>query len=360
MPYPFAIATFLAVLLSLKAMAQDSTALTPSGDPAPIRAVKLVTPESPSGLAERTFFGRITALETLDLSFEVGGRLIQLDAVEGQTLPKGARIASLELGPFERSVERAEVALAQAERDLQRLMQLSSSNTVSDVQVEDARTARDLADVTLREVRDALVDAALYAPFDALVAARLAANFSNVTPGQAIVRLHDMSEIQVEIDVPERLFQSTSNPDAITFTAELPTVAEPVPLTLREFNAETGAVGQSFRVTLALPPLNIPTLIPGASLTVKASSRAQVGDRMVLPASAILPDADKVPRVLVFEPEEGDTGIVRWEVVEVTSLTGSDIAVMGLAPDSLVVAAGAQLLKEGERVRRYTGLTVEE
>ena len=64
--------------------------------------------------------------------------------------------------------------------------------------------------------------------------------------------------------------------------------------------------------------------------------------------------------MLVFTPDGKDAGTVGWQNIEVSSQTGTEISVRGLDRDTLVVAAGVQMLREGETVRRYTGLTVEE
>ena len=203
--------------LAAPSFAQDTDVLTPSGDVAPIRAVKLIQAGGEAAALERVFFGQVAARETVDLSFEVGGRLTMFDAQEGQFLDQGVQIAAMDLAPFERAVERATLQLAQANRDLTRAQTLVQSNAASATQAENVETVRDLAAVSLREATDALADATLAAPFRALVASRLTPNFANVTPGQPIVRLHDMSEVRVEIDVPERLFQSLSDVDAISF-----------------------------------------------------------------------------------------------------------------------------------------------
>ena len=47
---------------------------------------------------------------------------------------------------------------------------------------------------------------------------RATSNSANVEVGQAIVRLHDMSEVRVEIDVPERLLQQIANTQQVWFS----------------------------------------------------------------------------------------------------------------------------------------------
>ena len=337
--------------------------LGPTGLPVPIPSVKLLTSQDAEFAYVRRFFGRIAARETVDLSFEVGGRLVTLPVVEGETIPQGTVVAALEPENFERAVARAELALAQAKREEDRSSQLAASNVASAVRAEDAITARELAEVALDDARAALEDATLTTPFDALVADRVAANFSNVTPGQTILRLHDMSQIRVQIDVPERLFQSGIPPEAIKFTGEIAQLSDPVDLQLIEFEAQTEAIGQSFLVTLLLPDMDISTLIPGASMTVTAAvDRTYAQPGRPVPATALVLSADRAAKAMVFQPDPGseEYGTVREKPVEVISTSGTELRVTGLDPDDEIVAAGVHMLSDGQKVRRYTGLTVEE
>ncbi len=340
-----------AAVIAAPASAQD---LAPSGIAKPVTSVKLTSPAQDAQQASRTFFGRIAARETVDLSFEVGGHLVELPVTEGKPVTRDELIARLELGPFERAVERAQVDLEQATRAVERAETLAQQSVGSQVQAEDARSARDTADIALREAQAALEDATLTAPFDGLVAQRLTPNFANVSPGQPIVRLHDMSEIRVEIDVPERLFQAT-DPAAVVWTGALPQVVDPIPLQIVEYDAQTSSVGQTFRVSLALPDLDFATLIPGASMSVTATVPVDTADGVLLPATAILPGADRTPQVMIYAD-----GQVRAVPVEVVSDTGTDLRVIGLPEGAQVVAVGGHLLTDGQEVRPYLGLSVQE
>lgn len=340
--------------------AVDRTGSSPAATPlAPIRSVRLIAPGAQALPTERAFFGRIVARETVDLSFEVSGELASFPVTEGETISRGQVLASLDLAPFLRDVERRELMLEQAERSLARAEALAARNVTTRVQAEDAETERDLRDVELRDARDALDDAVIHAPFDALVATRLTANFTHVDPGQPIVRLHDMSEVRVEIDVPERLFLRLGDRDALTFSALVPGHDAPVPLRLVEFHAQTAGIGQTYLVSLALPPIDLPGLIPGVSATVIASTEA-IDTAVKLPASAVIVAADRSPQVMLFENLDGTHGIVERASVSVTSTTGTDLIVEGLPPGAEVVAAGAHLLRPGQAVRRYTGLSTED
>lgn len=345
-------------LLAAGASGQGAVELTPSGDPAPLPAVRLLEPREVEAARTRSFFGRVAARETVALSFEVGGRLVAFPAREGAAVAAGEVLARLDPDPLVRAVERAELQLAQAERDAERARKLAASNATSEVRAEDAATARDLADVALRDAREALSDGVLEAPFDGLVAERVAVTFSNVSPGEPILRLHDMSEVRVEIEVPERVLARAGGLHAIAFSGELPRGGA-TPLELAEFEAQTGRVGQSFRVALAIPEGAVRGLIPGASMTVTATLPPREAGP-TLPAGAILGTAEGGFAVMVFRPGEDGLGRVERREVAVAAATGTAFEVEGLTGDERVVAAGGHLLEDGQQVRVYDGLTVEE
>lgn len=343
-----------AILAPIFAFAQDADEIEQNAAPV---FVQTMTVPSPNKSLTRQFFGQVAALETVDISFEVGGYLEFLEAREGTIVQQGSVLAQLDLAPFERAVERAELALAQANRDLKRATQLAERNVTSQVQAENAETQRDLADVSLREARDALADARLVAPFDALVADRLGTPFTTIEPGRPVLRLHNMSETRVEFDLPERLFAVLDDPVDVSFVGKIAGSAVEIPLEFREFRAETTGVGQSYLVSLAVMPGTGPALFPGRSISVQAEV-AQDTDAVQLPATAIVTQSDGRKTVAIVQPHAD--GLVAQHVeVQVGSTDGTTFAVSGLEPGMEVIAVGAHLITAGQTVKRFTGLTVE-
>lgn len=322
--------------------------------PPAVRTV--IVAAAPDTLA-RQFYGRVAARKTVDLSFEVGGRLARVAPEEGMRVEGGAVLAALDLDPFQRAVERAELALRMAEREATRARALTDRAASPEARAEDAETARDLAAVALRDAQAALADATLTAPFNALVAARLTPAHSIVSPGQPILRLHDMSEVRVEIDFPERLFIAAGGLGAITFATTAPD-GTALPLRLVAFQPDAGRVGQSYRVTLAFSGDPGAAILPGASVTVTA--RVPSAARGVtVPAAALVARNDRTAAVLVLEGA-GDTATLRSVPVTLAAPTGIGIVVDGLPPGAEIVAAGAHRLADGQTVRRFTGLRVTE
>lgn len=357
-PLPRAIA-ILSVAGGMAAAALVAQEPAPDGSAgSALRPVRLMTVTEPDTAVTRQFYGQIVARQTVDLAFQVGGQLAELPVRNGQSVAEGDLLARLDPVPFARAVERAELNLQQAQREFDRVQRLAESNVASEARFDEAQTALDLAKVSLREARDAQDDATLTAAFDGLVAQRLVANFTTVAQGTPVLRLHDMSEPRVEIDVPERLFQRGQDADGLHITADFGPENPEVPLRLAEFTAETQGVAQSYTVDLALPADAGFTPLPGRTTTVTVNLPSGADATLRVPMTALIHDSDRRTQVMVFEPTGADAGTVRPLTVEIVSREGSEVGIApggDLEPGMEIVATGAHLLTEGQQVRRFTG-----
>lgn len=327
----------------------------PSGDRSMPAApmVRTTVLSAPSARQSRQFFGQVRARETVDLALQVGGTLERLIPEEGNRVARGEVLARLRLDPFERAVARAELQRDMARREAQRARDLADRAAAPATRAEDAETSRDLAEVALRDARAALEDAILTAPFDGLVAARLVAEHGSVGAGQPVLRLHDMSQVRVEISLPERLFAAAGGLEGLRFAATL--AGDDTPLEPVAFQPEASRVGQSFRVTLAVPANAATGLVPGASLTVVASVPVPAAG-LAVPAEAVLTANDRTTSVFVVEGAEDDLR-VRQVPVQVTTPDGTTLHVRGVPKGAEIVTAGVHRLRDGQRVRRFAPLT---
>ncbi|RKF13424.1 efflux RND transporter periplasmic adaptor subunit [Roseovarius spongiae] len=340
-----------ALLIAALACAAPLTAQTAQEAAKP---VKLMTLGAGDKRVEREFFGHVVARQTVDLAFQVAGQIVEFPVLEGQTVPEGGLIAKLDMQTFELALDQARLRQEQADRTVARLNRLSDASA-SEVRREDAATEAGLARIAVANAEYALEHATLHAPFDALVAAREVANYTTVTAGKPIVRLHDMSELRIEIDVPEILFQRVGEDPDVSITATFPVSDRAYPVEIREFNAETSAIGQTFRLTFGMPPPDGLRVLPGSSVTITA--RIRQGDaELYAPASAIATAADGATSVLKFTPGAEDTGTLSRIPVKVSAGIDGRLSIEGdVAAGDEIVAAGVSMLEDGMTVRRFTG-----
>jgi RND family efflux transporter MFP subunit len=321
-----------------------------------VRPVKLAKLETSDRVLTRQFFGSVTARQTVDLAFQVSGQVQRFPVLEGAAVSKGTLIAELDLEPFQRALDQARVQKNQADRALDRFNQLSSS-AVSQVSIDDAQSAADLAALSVSDAEYALEQATLSAPFDGLVASRNYANFSTVSAGTPVVRLHDISEWRVEIDVPEVLFRSAGeNPD-LNLVGRFTGSERTIPLELREFTAEASSVGQTFKITLAMLEEPGPGVLPGSSITVIAGLNT-ASQQAIIPASAVVIDDTGGTSLMVFDSDDGQNGVVRQQYVTLeTNNDGEFVLREGLGDGIEIVVAGAKSLTDGQAVRRFLGFS---
>jgi RND family efflux transporter MFP subunit len=319
----------------------------------PLKPVKLMEVSTNTPRLERKFYGQVTARRSVDLAFQVPGQIVDFPVVEGNVVPKGDRIAQLDLEPFELQLEQARLQREQADRTVARLHKLEG--TVSQVSIDDAETQAGLTRIALRNAEYELEHATLSAPFDALVSHRNVELFTTVAAGTPIVRLHDMSQLHIEIDVPEILFQRADQDPSTQIYAEFPARTGWFPLRVLEFDAEASSVGQTYRVTFAMTPPEDFNVLPGASATVTVS--ADFGTAGIeVPPSALVIDPQGRTGVVSFAPAGADEGTVAWtEVTVEPTEQGGFLVTDGLEDGQEIVITGGAALETGQAVRRFTG-----
>lgn len=304
----------------------------------------------------RQFFGKVVAKETVDLAFRVGGQIEEFPVIEGGSIAKGDLIAELDREVFQLALDQARLQMEQSERTLDRLTKLRGS-TVSQTAVDDATTAFELSQIAVRRAERDLQETRVIAPFDALVASRSVPNYSSVAAGTPIVRLHDMSEVRIEIDAPEILFQQAGTNPEVEAWAMFHLNDQRFPLEIREFNAEASTIGQTLTITFGMDPPKDMTIIPGLSATVFASLKSEKA-LPEIPASAVNTMNDGTTTVMVFEPTDADTGTVTEVPVEIKpSPLGKVMVVSGLNPGQEIVASGVATLNSGDSVKRFAGFS---
>jgi len=311
--------------------------------------VRLLQVDAQPVVSERYFPARLEASQAANLSFQVAGKLVHFPVIKGDQIAKGELIARLDQTDYELNVSAARVAFEQTQRDLQRLQQLRSQNHVSQAQLDEAKTARDRAEVELNRARQHLIYTEIFAPFDAVIADRTVENFSQVSAGTPIVRIHDLSRIEVEIAVPEILLPQVQDPYAFTVTATLPSVAERTfELTFKEFATEPDPRSRTYRVTFDMENPEDLRLLPGMSATVRIALLNDDFPLPVLPFHAVVGEGDDA-QVFVYHP---DTQKVERRQVTTGRLTGQGVEILsGIEAGEQVVAAGVGFLSDGMQVR---------
>lgn len=340
----------LLVALGLAAGLASCGEPPPAEAPELVRPVKVVTLQGGQASGPEVYPGRAAAANQVDLSFRVGGPLIELPAREGQVVPEGGLIARIDPRDFRLAVDATRARFDQAQADFARFAALYEKDAVSKAQLDQARAGRDVAEAALADAEAALRDTSLRAPFTALVGVRFVENFQDVRQKEPIVSLVDVSSIKVVIDVPEgRVARYRGSRGRVTARFD--------PAPGREFEIEPLEVAsqadprtQTYAVTFIMGQPEGLNILPGMTATVVHEPPAGTLEGLVLPASAVFSDASGDESVWVVDAE---TDTVERRAVETGSLTGKAGILIrsGLRAGETVAVAGVNELHDGMRVR---------
>ena len=327
-----------------------STNSTAFAQDRPVLVKTAIVEPAPNG-TDRSFFGKVAARQSVDLGFQVAGRIMTFTAPEGELVREGEVIAELDQTPFQIEADRALLAKQQADRTVARYEKLAGA-TISEAQVLDAQTNARIAAVALESAEYALGQSTLRAPFDALIATRAVGNYSTVAAGTQVVRLLDLSELRVEIRVPETLVQVLGDDPDVELSARFPGSEDSYPLAFKEANAETSEVGQTFQVTLAMQAPIDRLLLPGASVTVDARFKDLSAGIAIAPSSIGM-DASGQTFVMQLIAD-GDEAFVKRVPVSLSVSPSGEIEVLsGVGAGAEIVTSGVNVLTDGQAVRRF-------
>ncbi|OZA12578.1 MAG: hypothetical protein B7Y02_07135, partial [Rhodobacterales bacterium 17-64-5] len=163
--------------------------------------------------------GSARGVQSVELSFEVTGRLDALNVAPGSLVTAGDVIALLDAETAELVVERARLVLADTERTAARLQQLAGSGTTTELQLQEAELALRTAELALQTAERDLANHQLVAPITGYVGLIEPQVGDLVSPTTPITRIEDRSSLIVEFRVPERLAAMVAVGDAVAATA---------------------------------------------------------------------------------------------------------------------------------------------
>ena len=324
-----------------------------------VRPVRALSVETQKGGETVSLTGHVYAQEEVALAFRVGGRLIERSVNVGDRVQPGQPIGRLESVTAENAVQaaRANLAAASAQAadarlDFERQEALLARGVAPRAVFDRALKARQAADARvdaaraqLDTAREQLSYTELFADSAGSVTARGAEPGEVVAAGQMIVRIARKGGRDAVFQVPARVIEAASGLDPVVTVALTADPSVRATGRVREVSPQADPVTRTFEVKVGLSD---PPDAMRLGSTVTGSIQLGGTSGISIPASA-LTSANGSPAVWVVDAR---TNTVSLQNIEVLRYGVSDVSVgQGLAPDDLVVTAGVQTLRPGQKVR---------
>jgi len=322
-----------------------------------VRPVRVITIEKQSAGASVTLTGTLQAQAEINQSFRIDGRMIARNVDVGDRVRPGQVLARLDRMNEESSLQsaRAQLAAAQAQaleaRTMyNRMRDLLAERAVSRASFEQAEAMAKITQsqvdsaqslVTIAQNRLSYTD--LVSDVAGVVTARGAEPGEVVPAGRMIVQIAREGAVDAVFDVPAAIKDAApANPDIVIALASNPDVTAVGKV--REVSPRADPVTGTFAVRVRV--LDPPAAMRLGS-TVVGRMKLDRPPAIDIPASALIQPAGK-PAVWVVDTK---TGTVSVRDVQLEAYGENRVQIsQGLTPGDVVVTAGAQALRPGQKI----------
>ena len=325
-------------------------------DPRQVPQFVQIAVAKPAEASERTFTGIIAPRVQSNLGFRVPGKMVERLVDVGQKVDAGQPLMRLDqkdlalaLAARENAVAAARAAAVQARNDEVRYRQLAADGWASRQRYEQTKAAFDTAAAQLAAA-DAQADVArneagyslLLADANGTVVETLAEPGQVVAAGQTVVKLAHAWPREALVNLPETVRPAIGSPAQATVygggstssPAHLRQLADAADPSTRTYEARYVLDGDASRAPL------------GATVTVTLST-GETSDAVEVPLGAVY-DNGQSSGVWVVDPHMSSVSL---RAVQVRRLAEETAVVSGVKSGEHVVALGAHLLHQGERIR---------
>lgn len=319
----------------------------------------IVVQPQPAGVQREIYPGEVHARYEPTLAFRIGGKISRRLVQVGDRVKRGDPLAELNAGDLQLELDgaRAQFNAAQADHrlasnELERYRSLLERQLVSRSQFDSVESRFDASAAQLKRARANLEVArnragyaVLKAPRDGVIARRLAEAGQVVAAGQTVFTLAADGDREVRIDLPEQEIERFAVGQTVTL--ELwSRPGTPFSGQIRELSPAADPASRTYEARVAFDNDEVKAeLGQSARVFVEGKKRRRA---LSIPLAALTADGGE-PFVWVLDP---DANTLHKTPVTVGTFGAERVPVLaGLSPGSWVVAAGTQLLRDGQRVR---------
>ncbi len=322
------------------------------------KPVKTITIKGTKSSGRVLYPATVAANKQADLSFEVGGLVIEIKVNPGQKVKKGQLLARIDPRDYQNKLKVQKAVLDEAKSDYERYKKLVKSGAVAVADFEKRKRNYEMAKSNYQIAEKAYNDTFLKAPFHGVIALKFIEEKQTVAAKQKVFSLQDDTEIDVSINIPEqdmarakRYGDRQKTEKALDPLAIFPAAPDKkFPLTIKEFQDSADPVTQTFKITFKMPSPEGLVVRAGMTANVSLKKSYFLGEKSAgfkIPFTAVFVGTDGKKHVW----KVGEDGRAHSAPVGIGSLGGADALVTsGIKDGDIIVVAGVNALREGMKV----------
>ena len=307
-------------------------------DQTPLR-VKTMVVAPQAGNAVSRYVGAIEPAKETPLSLQSAGRVVSVDAKNGQRVHKGQTILSIDNTQALNAVQSAEASLRHAQDGYDRVAQVHAKGVVSDQKMVEIESQLAQAKSLYAAAKERLKECTLVAPCDGVLNGLDVQKGQTIVPGVKLCSVLDVSGFSVRFTVPESEIRNLADCGEV----ECPAIHAVFPIAIKEKSVTANPVTHTYDVVARIQG-GADVLMTGMVAKVQITNNQSpiTNPDLVIPAPCVLLRQDG-PTVWVIENgqavrREITTGGYQADGVRVTS---------GLNAGDTLIVEGYQKLYKG-------------
>jgi membrane fusion protein, multidrug efflux system len=293
------------------------------------------------------FQGTVQSDEIVNISSEMGGRIVRLLIKEGQLVSRGQLIARMDSETLERQLEEIETSLSLATTVFERQSRLWEQKIGSEFQYLEAKNNKERLENSKSTLQSQLVKSKVYAPASGVVERLMLNEGEFAGPGAPIGVIVNIKRIKVVANLPESYIGVVKKGDNVmisfpTLGLELSAKVDLVGKTILEGN-------RTFRVEAFIPQTKDDLFKPNLLAKMKVNDYS-LAEAIVIPVELLQQEASG--KQFVFTVSDNGNGLkAAKRYIETGKIFEDKILVSsGLEVGDVVIMIGSRGLSNNELI----------
>ncbi len=310
---------------------------------APVK-VETLTVGSYANGETNDYVGTIEEKTGSTLSFELGGNITSIRVDEGDKVSRGQTLATINPTTLKEAHKSALATLHQAQDAYRRFLPLHKAGTISDIRWVEIESKLEQAKAAEGIARQQLTHSTITAPFSGVIASKEADLGTYVLPGQPVLKLADVTNVNAKISVPEAEISHLHIGDKVRITVAALGNAEFIGA-ISEKGIDANPISHTYEIKVGIANSQR-RLLPGMVCNAKVLNGGAASSHITVPAQSIELDVNNSRFVWTVVK-----GKAHQQPVEAGGFEGNDVVILsGLNAGDEVIVNGKQKVSEGMKV----------
>lgn len=296
--------------------------------------------------------GSVATRQNVLIYPEVSGMLIYVNVKRGDKVKKGQQLARIDDGGMKDQLAQMETQLSLAKTTFERQKRLWDEKIGSEIQYLQAKASYEAQESAVAQLKGQLRKFVVRAPFSGVIDDVIKEQGTVVTPGPGseIFRIINLSNMYLEVDVPETYLTSVTSGKRVD--VYFPVIDKSVVSSVRQTGNFIKPDNRTFKVEIAVPNQD-------GSIKPNLTGKVQINDysnesAILIPLSVISENAEGdqyVYKATQFNESE-KTAVASRSVIKTGKVQEDKVEILsGLIAGDRIIEEGARSVKENQEVK---------